>query len=153
MENNMLTTTNILSAYLYLRTGDLMPETVLDDTGEVNIEADNEAILAWSTCANEAVFDTSRLARFIAHTDTLLSNLQTLELEDGPVAPQYMTLFYNAAKDTFDHDKALLRTYFAWLYMVLFGRPEGPRWGEFVEVYGVESFVTLVQTRFSNLIH
>jgi hypothetical protein len=149
----MLTTPNILSAYLYLRTGDPIPEPVLDDTGEPNIEADNAAMLAWSECTNVVAVDTSRLALFIARTDTLLSDLQTLELEDGPAAPQYMTLFYNAAKDTFDHDKTLLRTYFAWLYMVLFGRPEGPRWGEFVEVYGVESFVTLVQTRFSNLIH
>jgi lysyl-tRNA synthetase class I len=149
----MLTTPNILAAYLYLHQHTPMPAQVLDDDGEHDVVADNAAIVAWSEGSDTFEIDTVRLARFIERTATLLSELQTLVLEDTPAAPQYMTLFYNAAKDTFDHDKALLRTYFAWLYTVLFGRAEGPRWGEFVDIYGVEPFVALVETRFHNLIH
>jgi lysyl-tRNA synthetase class I len=79
--------------------------------------------------------------------------LETLELDpDEPVAPQYMTLFYDAAKDVFDHDKTQLRTYFAWLYFVIFQRKEGPRWGEFVQVYGAANFTAFVRQRFQELV-
>jgi len=53
----------------------------------------------------------------------------------------------------FDNDKSQLRTYFRWLYLVVLGAEDGPRWGEFITVYGVDNFVTLVERRFRNLLN
>lgn len=148
----MLTTPNILAAFLYLQLGQNMPDAILDDEGEIDVELDNAALEAWSEGLNEFTVDTARLARFIDCTDKLLSELEALVLDDTVPSPQYMTLFYDAAKDTFDHDKTQLRTYFLWLYLILFQVQDGPRWGEFVSIYGVDEFCTMARKRFAKLL-
>jgi hypothetical protein len=149
----MLTQPNILAAYLYLRTSVDMPAAILDEDGNIDVAADNAAIEAWSAESDCFTVDIDRLQRFIVTTEELLINLENLELDpDEPVAAQYMTLFYDAAKDVFDHDKTQLRTYFAWLYFVIFQRKEGPRWGEFVQVHGVTNFTEFVRERFRQLL-
>lgn len=137
----MLTTPNILRAYLYMHLAEQMPEDAPD---EWFLEPDPVA----------ALLDMNgRILPFIAQTELLLIDLQELELDpDQPAAPQYMALVYEAAKVTFDYDKTQLRTYFRWLYLVVFQREDGPRWGDFIEVYGVENFVALVRQRFEELI-
>lgn len=137
----MLTQPNILAAYLYLRMGEQMPE-----------DAPNEWFLQPDPMAELLNLRSGRLYQFIYHTENLLIQLEQLELDpDEPPATQYMSLVYEAAKATFDQDKTQLRTYFAWLYMVVFQRDEGPRWGDFIDVLGVEEFVALVRRRFSEL--
>jgi lysyl-tRNA synthetase class I len=149
----MLTTVNTLAAFLYLRQEEPMPEPILLEDGEVDIAADDIQLQEWSTRPVTQEYDMDRLERFIARTEQLLSELETVELDPNELSPpQYMTLFYDAAKDVFDHDKQLIRTYFSWLYLVLFQRNEGPRWGEFVAVYGVEEFNEMTRERFSNLL-
>lgn len=153
----MLTDVQTLAAFLYLRMGEQMPEPILDAEGNLDVEADDLAIEAWSFANDNAceLLETQRdrLERFIICTGELLDELVALELDSTePAAPQYMTLFYNAAKDTFDHDKQQLRTYFMWLYYVLYERPDGSRWGDMVEIYGVENFVQMVRERFEGLI-
>jgi lysyl-tRNA synthetase class I len=130
-----------------------MPVAILDDEGNVDTVLDNAALEAWSEGVNDFTVDTARLARFIECTHGLLSALEALVLDDTEHSPQYMTLFYDAAKDCFDHDKTQLRTYFAWLYLVLFQVPAGPRWGEFVCVYGVDNFCAMVRRRFDELLY
>lgn len=149
----MLTTPQLLATYLYLRQGEQMPEPIYDsESGEIDIAADDAALTAWSSGIDTYEADLTRLERFIVNTAQLLQNLELLVIDAAePVAPQYMTLFYDAAKETFDHDKTLLRTYFSWLYLVLFQRNEGPRWGEFVAVYGVDEFNEMVRRRFNEL--
>jgi len=149
----MLTSPETLAAFLYLRQAEPMPDPILDENGEVDVVADDAVIEIWSAGSDNLEYDLDRLDRFIVRTEQLLVDLVTLELTDEePVSKQYMTLFYDAAKDVFDHDKTQLRTYFAWLYLVLFQRPEGPRWGEFVEIYGADEFATMVRECFANLI-
>ena len=111
-----------------------------------------EAEEVWFSQPDPFALDLDRLERFILSVDVLLDNLDSLELEEGEPEPQYMTLFYDAAKDCFDHDKTQLRQYFTWLYLVLFYTPSGPRWGEFVNGYGVPEFGELVHERFANLL-
>lgn len=149
----MLTNSNTLAAYLYHHQAEPMPEPIYDADGNIDIAADDAALEAWSQGSDNLEYNLDRLGRFIQRTEQLLDELVDLELTDEePVSKQYMTLFYDAAKDVFDHDKTQLRTYFAWLYLVLFQRPEGPRWGEFVEVYGADEFVNMARERFANLI-
>lgn len=129
-----------------------MPEPILRVNGEIDRDPDNAQLERWSQGTDSLSIDPVYVQRFITETEALLENLVTLEIDPAePVGPQYMTLFYNAAKETFDHDKSLIRTYFAWLYLVVFQRNEGPRWGDFVEIYGVENFIAHVEQRFSEL--
>lgn len=149
----MLTTTNILSAYIYLLKAEQMPDPVLLDDGSLDTEADNTVLREWSERSENLDLDQNALQRFIDRTETLLRELETFEPDvDQEIRPQYMSLFYEAAKDVFDGDKKMIRTYFEWLYLVIFCRPEGPRWGEFVTVYGQQEFVNMTRRRFSNLI-
>lgn len=149
----MLTQPNILAAYLYMRLGEQMPGAILDEEGNVDVAADNELITAWSEGRDPFAIDLSRLRRFIAMTEVMLIDLEQIELDpDQPAGPQYMTLVYDAAKDTFDHDKTQLRTFFRWLYLVVFQVEDGPRWGDFIDVYGVENFIALVRQRFEELV-
>lgn len=149
----MLTRPETLAAYLYLRQADPMPDPILDENGEIDVAADNAVLELWSSVNSRPTYDLDRLRRFIVMTEVLLIDIEQLEPNpDEPVSKQYMTLFYEAAKDVFDHDKTQLRTYFSWLYLVLFQRPEGPRWGEFVEIYGADEFISMARERFANLI-
>jgi lysyl-tRNA synthetase class I len=151
----MLTQPNILAAFLYLRQSDEIPAPVLDKDGNLIVELDNLAVERWSEMSStpDISYDIDRLARFISYTGDLLIALEELELDPSEPAPaQYMTLFYDAAKETFDHDKNQLRTYFMWLYYVLYHRPQGSRWGDMVDVMGVEGFNDMVRAQFRDLI-
>jgi hypothetical protein len=150
---NMLTQSNIFAAYLHLRVGEVMPSFQGDRKNLEDVAADNAAISAWSQGLETLDPLAGYYIRFIERTDQLLSELETLVLDnDNPVSGQYMTLFYDAAKDVFDQDTALIRNYFSWLYLVIFQKDSGPRWGEFVEVYGVAEFNATVRSRFAALI-
>jgi len=132
--------------------GEQMPEPVLDAEGAIDVAADNAALEAWSAGTDLFEIDMDRLARFVSVTGDLLIALEHVEIDPAePSPPQYMTLFYDAAKVTFDQDKSQLRTYFMWLYYVLYGRPEGSRWGDMVDVMGVHDFVAMVRARFAAL--
>jgi lysyl-tRNA synthetase class I len=149
----MLTTPNILAAYLYRQMGEQMPAPILNADGEIDVEADNAVLSAWSADTDSFEVSRVRLQQFIAQTMLLLTDLEELVIDNAEPAPaQYMTLFYDAAKMTFDQDKSQLRTYFMWLYYVLYGRPEGSRWGDMVDVMGVEAFTAMVRERFANLV-
>lgn len=149
----MITQPNILASYLYLCVGEAMPDPILNEDGELDVAADNAALESWSNGSDSFTIDQFYLRRFIVQTELLLIDLEELELDPNePAAPQYMRLFYEAAKTVFDNDKTRLRLYFAWLYLVVFQRSEGPRWGEFVQVYGVDEFNRLVRQRFNDLI-
>lgn len=148
----MLTTTNILASHLYMLQSEPVPEAILDEEGEIDVVADDAALEEWSNRPNDFEVDQDALQRFILRTDVLLTDLENFQPdEQEELSPQYMTLFYDAAKEVFDGDKKMIRTYFQWLYMVIFHRPEGPRWGEFVSAYGVDNFVQVVRERFAGL--
>jgi hypothetical protein len=147
----MLTTENKLQAFLYLNLSeDLMPLPVLDPEGDLNVEADNSALEAWSvaTDAYERI-DSVYLGRFIKRTETLLRAVE--DASEGTEPADYMAMFYDAAKDVFDQDKSMIRTYFMWLYLVFMGTREGPRWGDFVVLYGVDDFLSTMRERFATL--
>lgn len=141
-----------VAAYLYMHLSESMPGPVTDRNGNIQIEADNELIQRWSEGHDQVNIDVDRVSRFVSETEQLLVDLENLQIDqDQPVAAQYMSLFYESAKRTFDYDKSEIRTYFKWLYLVVFQKTDGPRWGEFVEIYGVKNFVNLVEDRFQNL--
>lgn len=147
----MITTPKILSAYFFLKMADKMPAPVLGEDGKIDIEADNAALEVWSKKRTTLTFDNATLEKFINRTEQLLEEIEILKVDETqPLGPQYMTLFYDAGKEVFG--EAQLRTYFSWLYFIIFQRDEGPRWGEFVNVCGAQEFVDHARKRFAELI-
>lgn len=108
-------------------------------------DVSDEEFERWALSTDDFELDLDRLVRFLEDVRVLCVRLLADPDSD------YMTHFYDAAKETFDGDKTQIRTWFTWLYLVIFQRPNGPRWGEFVKFYGVENFVDLVENRFANL--
>lgn len=126
--------TSLVMAYLYLHTAEQMPE-----------DADDE----WFLRPEPNPVNREEVKRFLQETEKLLDQLRRpLFLREDEI----QTLFYDAAKATFDGDKTKIRTYFKWLYLILFQRDYGPRWGQFVQAYGKVNFIHLVQDRIENLI-
>ena len=59
-------------------------------------------------------------------------------------AEELQNLLYDIGKR---HPFAELRGFFAGLYQVLLGQPDGPRFGQFIALYGVAETVALIETR------
>ena len=59
-------------------------------------------------------------------------------------AEELQNLLYDIGKR---HPFAELRGFFACLYQVLLGQPDGPRFGQFIALYGVAETVALIDTR------
>jgi len=59
---------------------------------------------------------------------------------DAYGAEAIQALFYTHAKQAFGEEKESIRRFFALLYLLLFGRDHGPRWGQFVAIAGVPFF-------------
>ena len=133
---------NAVAGYLYRHLGESMPEPVLDDEGRIDVEADNALIESWamdSDCVTPSDFDA--VPRFLEDLQALIIRLPDTEPDN------YMFEFFEAAKTTFDGDKSRIRTWFAWLYLILLETESGPRWGDFVQVYGLNNFIEKVRVR------
>lgn len=125
---------NVLAAYLYLHLAEQMPP---EGTSEAAFER-------WALSPEPAVVSLDVCERFLRDLDVLCDKLRQ-NPEDA------MTQFYDCAKLTFDGDKKQIRNWFKWLYLILFGYPDGPRWGEYVSVVGVDYFIEQLHTRLREL--
>ena len=72
-----------------------------------------------------------------------------LEAYDGDVkdAGELQTLIFSVGKD---HDFENLRDWFKALYEVLLGQSQGPRFGSFVAIYGVDETIALITKALSD---
>lgn len=77
---------------------------------------------------------------------TALENLagRLEKLEEGLEAEVYMTEVFSAGKEN-GYDKKELREWFQAIYQVLLGQDQGPRFGSFIELYGVADTITLIR--------
>jgi lysyl-tRNA synthetase class 1 len=64
------------------------------------------------------------------------------ELGAGKDGETYQTLVYQVGKD---HGFENLRDWFKAIYEVLLGQEQGPRFGNFIELYGLERSLALIQ--------
>ena len=72
----------------------------------------------------------------------LKAQLIRLQSEDTePNAEEIQTFVYEIGKQ---HEFDPLRGWFGALYETLLGQTHGPRFGSFVEIYGLEETVTLI---------
>ena len=65
-------------------------------------------------------------------------------MNDSLSAEEIQTEIYQIGKD---HNFTNLRDWFSLIYEVLFGKTEGPRFGSFVAIYGIEKTIQLVRDR------
>ena len=62
-------------------------------------------------------------------------------------AETIQTEIYQIGKD---HQFENLRDWFKLIYQVLFGKEDGPRFGTFVAIYGVDKTIDLIKERIGN---
>jgi len=150
MKGNMMNVEQVryLSAYLYLMLGERMPATILDENGEIDIEADNAVLEEWSNMPFNSAILYDDVSNFIRETDALMNELLRLY---GQGSAEYIRACYDAAKRTFGDQRSSIRQYFQWLYTIMFGYPNGPRWGDFIEIYGVGDFIDLYYERLESV--
>lgn len=122
---------NQFQAYFYLLEAEQMP-----------VDAPDE----WFEPRHENVSRSQeQVATFITHAYKLIDDLALLETEE-----EYQVAFYDRAKKAFGEDKASIKTFFEMLYLLIFHRAHGPRWGQFVALIGRDDFRTRLQQRLEN---
>ena len=72
----------------------------------------------------------------------LISRLQRMKNESD--AEIIQTEIYQIGKD---YEFENLRDWFKLIYQVLFGKDDGPRFGTFVAIYGIEKTIKLIESR------
>lgn len=87
--------------------------------------------------------------KFRAPTDTERAAIEDLakrfdEAEDGLDAQGLQQIVFDVGKA---HEFDPLRSWFTALYEVLLGQSQGPRFGSFVELYGVKETVALIKEK------
>ncbi len=65
-------------------------------------------------------------------------------MESGLQSDDYMTEVFSAGKEN-GYDKSELREWFQAIYEVCLGQSQGPRFGSFIQLYGVKDTVQLIQ--------
>ena len=132
-----------VAAFLYRHLSAHMPAPVLNGDGELDVEADNALIEAWSDESELVDLDLNieTVERFLDDVQLLCDRLLNTDPAD------YMIEFFDAARRTFDGDKSKIRIWFQWLYIIVLQTTSGPRWGDFVQVYGAENFDEKVRLR------
>jgi lysyl-tRNA synthetase class 1 len=70
---------------------------------------------------------------------TLAERLRALPARSS--AEEAQQVFYDVARDVYSN----MREFFLMLYEVLLGQKEGPRWGSFTVLYGIEKTVALIE--------
>lgn len=74
--------------------------------------------------------------------EALAAKLETME--PGLSAEEYMTEVFSAGKDN-GYDKDELRDWFKAIYEVCLGQSQGPRFGSFIQLYGVKDTAALIK--------
>jgi lysyl-tRNA synthetase class 1 len=80
--------------------------------------------------------------RETAALNALADKLETMD--SGLEAEDYMTEVFSAGKENgFEKDE--LRDWFKAIYEVCLGQSQGPRFGSFIQLYGVKDTATLIR--------
>ncbi len=74
--------------------------------------------------------------------NALAAKLETMD--NGLEAEDYMTEVFSAGKDN-GYDKSELRDWFQAIYEVCLGQSQGPRFGSFIQLYGVKDTAALIR--------
>lgn len=152
-----------VTAYLYLCMAEQPPVSEPSRPGEnasddrwreyhaamIGYDRDMEA---WYTPkeATESPVDPERVRMFLEGLGGLLVRLQELHDDpDGWTEENIQFEFYEAAKATFGTEKTQIREFFIYAYLLMTRTPNGPRWGQFVIMFGLDHFMEKLHYRFT----
>jgi lysyl-tRNA synthetase class I len=79
---------------------------------------------------------------------SLLNHLSVID--QNAEEEEFQTAFYDAGKAYFGHDKDVLRRFFSLIYMMVWRKTAGPRFGKFIKVFGINEFIELFNRRISD---
>lgn len=156
-----------VTAFLYLRLAEQPPMEDYDPEDPEAVAAVSAADDLWygPQDPSKPVVDREDVRRFIVNVGYLLGRLQTLYLlyrtfdddyewsEEIPnpwTEEEIQAVFYSYAKSCFGEDKKEIRQFFIYLYQIVTDTSSGPRWGQFVMIYGLDNFIEKLQSRFSD---
>lgn len=103
----------------------------------------------WWWTSPDPFLATANLDAFIRGLDYLRETLEGMR--DETELEALRTVTYDAAKIAFGDDKGAIRTFFQYMYAVVFGLPQGPAWGLFIQTMGVPEFLDLLEARCTSL--
>lgn len=110
-----------LRAFFFLLESEIMPP-----------DADD----AWFLQPSKGARDAASVEAFLLGAQGIVAELPTTPADEESL----QALFYAQAKAAFGGDKDSIRRFFEMLYLLIFGRNHGPRWGQFVAIVGVDTF-------------
>ena len=68
-------------------------------------------------------------------------------LKDWMTEEQIQWHMYEIGKVHYGIEKKQLKEWFSHLYLLTYGQPSGPRWGTWIEIFGVDGFKKLLTDR------
>ena len=119
-----------IHAFFYLHDAEPMPENAPDE---------------WFLRPDPTSGLPERVDAFVRQVDVLLNELSTLNTEE-----EFQFAFYENAKLAFGEDRGAIREFFRMLYLVIFQRDNGPRWGQFVVAVGRDEFIAMLRRNMAN---
>ncbi len=119
---------NEMRAYFFLLEGEQMPEDAPDE---------------WFLQPDPAPRTEEQVQIFVDTSRHLADALADVELDELAI----QTIFYDHAKLAFGEEKSSIREYFKMLYLLIFHRDSGPRWGQFVMMLGRDEFIERLERR------
>jgi lysyl-tRNA synthetase class I len=122
---------NNLRTFFFLQEAEIMP---VDAPDEWFLQRDSSL---------ELVENSDKIESGLNYVLDLIHEDQTEE--------EIQTIFYEAGKTFYGEDKVQLRTFFRGLYQIIFRKSDGPRWGQFVKIYGVSDFKDYARDRMNYL--
>lgn len=96
-----------------------------------------------SNCVNDAI-------KLVTAIEDLIERLSSLDTSSETHELDIQTVFYDVGKHHYGTEKSELFYFFKLLYMVYFRQNAGPRWGHFINIYGVDEFIVVLETRLLN---
>ena len=121
---------NNLKAFIYMQEAETMPP-----------DCDDE----WFLQTDDSLYFIDNFDKIIEGIDHIKANLFACETEE-----EIQILFYDAAKMSLGEDKSSIRNFFKFLYLTMFEKTHGPRWGQFVALAGKEKFIENLEERMRN---
>lgn len=112
-------------------------------------DLDDEAYIVWQMSLDPFVALRPEIARFMDGLEWLIVQVENLD-ENEVTDEEIMVPFYDAAKRVFGEERSAIRSFFRYLYIILFHSESGPRWSQFIRATGKDYFLQLVRERCSS---
>ena len=124
-----------LAAFLFL-------QDHADDPLEVNFE---DRLTATVRANQNSINETDSYLQQGARLEESITELRLLLTNMDESVTDVQTIFYDVGKKHYGTDKAILREWFRHMYLIMFQKNDGARWGKFVDIVGMDTFLEMLE--------